>query len=476
MHSFSKDTIAAISTPPGAGGIAVLRISGPEVLTILSRLFVPAKERDFFHFRPRFLHYGHVSDSRGRVLDEVLAVFMPGPRSFTGEDVGEIHCHGGLGVSAALLEAALDAGARPAGPGEFTRRAFMNGRLDLTQAEAVAELISAPSPQGARLAAAKLDGALGRQIRAIRAAVDALRSQVILAVDFPDEEAELLCRDAFARTIEEARTAVRRLLASFERARLWREGALAVIAGRVNAGKSSLLNALLGRERAIVSSAPGTTRDYLEENVNLKGLLLRLVDTAGLRQGGDLVEEEGIRRSRCLAEEADILLFVRDAGEAPHPEERDFLRRHAKKAAEGKLLLVLNKADALERPPCAESAFAQMLGQSPCVVLSAKTGEGLDVLSQAIYQALTAPPGTEVLAEAQAPVQGDIAPNLRQSGLLRQALSELEALAEALREGMPSDMLGVHLDTLAELLDEVSGSSGTEELLDRIFASFCIGK
>ena len=496
MPSYA-DTIAAIATPPGAGGIAILRISGPEAGALLSRLFRPrkraartqAKLQTEFSFAPRHMHYGHVLDSHGERLDDVLAVFMPGPYSATGEDVGEIHCHGGPGVTAALLEAALEAGARLAGPGEFTRRAFLNGRMDLTQAEAVAEIISASTHEGVRLAAAKLDGALAVEVRSVRDALDALRIQVTLTIDFPDEEAELLSRPMFAGTVRECMEAIRRLLSAFDRARLWREGAVAVLAGRVNAGKSSLLNALLGRERAIVSPEPGTTRDYIEETVHIRGIPLRVIDTAGLREGGDVVESEGIRRSRDLAANADILVFVTDVSVPVHPEERDFLSRNISLLREGRLLLALNKLDALEPVLGGETTrgaalargrafLMEALGNDPeaaavslqqCFLLSTKLGSGLDDLTQGLEKALRALGGEELS-------EGDLAPNLRQAQLLREALGDLEELWVALENGHPPDILSVHLESAAYSLASVTGVLDDEGILDTIFASFCIGK
>lgn len=483
-----NDTIAAIATPPGLGGIAILRLSGPDARAVLSTLFLsPEKSRtaEAFVFRPRHMHHGHALDRDGRSLDEVLAVYMPGPGTATGEDVGEIHCHGGAGVTAALLEAALAAGARLAGPGEFTRRAFLNGRLDLAQAEAVAELISAPTREGARLAAAKLDGSLSRAIADLRSSLDALRIQVTLAVDFPDEEAELLDREAFARTAGLGRERIRALLEAFERARLWREGALAVLAGKVNAGKSSLLNALLGRPRAIVSDKPGTTRDYIEESINLKGLPLRLTDTAGLREQSEDVESEGIRRTHGLAAEADILLLVADLGLPPGSDEYEFFRQHEQALRQQHLLLVLNKTDlaptgAVEQwrrdlSDNAPESLDPALRLCPCFPVSARTGEGLDALAEGMRQALT---GSASGGTVSSPLQtgGDAAPNLRQSHLLRQADNELAALERALTDKHPPDILSVHLEAAAACLDEVTGRTDNEELLDRIFSSFCIGK
>ncbi len=460
-----EDTIAAAAGAPGHGGIAVVRISGPKARAVLSAIFAPGRSgraaRDSgFCFRPRFLHHGQALGADGLPVDEVLGVLMPGPASATGEDTAELHCHGGPGIVAAVLEAAAGAGARPARPGEFTRRAFLNGKLDLTAAEAVAEIIHAPTLEGARLARAKLDGALGRAVAGLRAGLDALRVQVTLAVDFPDEDAKLLDAPAFTAGIGAGLAGIADLLAAFDRASLWREGASCLLGGTVNAGKSSLLNALLGRERAIVSPLPGTTRDYIEESVGLGGLPVRLIDTAGLRPTGDLIEAEGMRLTEDLAETAGVVLLVVDAGKGLGPEEEAFLVRRAEALAQGRVLLVWNKIDQSPLPPPAAP---------PCPVLpvSAKTGQGLRELAEAVRA---------VLLRASPPAPGDLAPNLRQADLLRHAQGELLDLQTALASGLPPDILAVHLDTAAELLDEVTGKSSTEDLLDRIFADFCIGK
>ena len=466
----NNDTLAAMATPPGTGGIAVLRISGPAAVRVLERLFVPGaasprSDSGRSPFHPRHLYFGHALDREGQVLDQVLAVYMPGPRSATGEDVAEIHCHGGQGIAAALLESCLAAGARLAGPGEFTRRAFLNGRMDLTQAEAVAEIISASSREGIRLARAKLDGLLGRRIAALRADLDALRQRIILAVDFPDEEGEVFNRPAFAAVLDRTGAEIRALVESFRRARLWREGARAVLVGRVNAGKSSLFNALLGRQRTIVSDQPGTTRDYVEESVSLEGLPVRLIDTAGLRSDGDRVEFEGMDLARRLAEEADCLLLVVDGGEGPAREDWDFLAAHQEALARGRLLLVLNKADC-RREPGAD--LDRLSAICPVFVVSAREGEGLADLARGIRAA--------VQRGGLDSDPGDLAPNVRQADLLETALAELTALAGDLDQGLPPDILGVRLDAAVDALDEVTGSSSTEDLLDRIFSSFCIGK
>jgi tRNA modification GTPase len=476
-------------------------------------------------------------DGGGEVLDEALAVYMPGPASATGEDVGELHCHAGPGICAALLEAAVTAGAVPAGPGDFTRRAFLNGRRDLTQAEAVAELCDARTGTGARLAAAKLDGALGRETARLRGALDDLRLQCVLDADFPEEEAEHLGEAAFSQRVDDCASTLRRLLSAYERARFWREGASAVLTGRVNAGKSSLLNALLGRERAIVSDTPGTTRDYLEESLNLGGLEVRLTDTAGLRAGGGTVETEGMRRACALAEQADLVIFVKDVRDlmndegALYPEERDFLRLHGNRCRSGRLIAVLNKIDTLPCPKAVRKAledFSAALGNvmregprnidgnrekslsgnaertHPGAAGAARAKSGAEQVKRSVAGPAatqkapagvwTVPPcmvvsalrgdGLDVLSEAVRAAltaqgrldPGDAIPNLRQSALMRAALDELNILEEERATGCPRDMLALRLEHAARLLDEVSGASRNKELLDRIFSSFCIGK
>lgn len=497
-----QDTIAATATPPGRGGVAVVRISGPDALAVLGRIFRAGRGATLASpspvMPPRRLVYGVVFDAEGAALDDVLAAYMPGPHSFTGEDVCEISCHGGQGVTAELLSSVLAFGARAAQAGEFTRRAFLNGRMDLTQAEAVAELIEAPTREGVRLARAKLEGALGAAVTRLREQVDSLRIQITLCVDFPEDDAELLSESNFARRLDESISSIDALLAAFDRARLWREGAQAVLAGSVNAGKSSLLNALLGRPRAIVSSSPGTTRDYIEESVNIKGLPLRVVDTAGLRTGGDLVEEEGIRRTGDLARQADLVLLVLDASGERSPEEADFLARHRERFAQGRLLIICNKVDALGGNEAERDAKARAVGnalceaafgkdalhlpaqaedaggtaapgaQWPCFPVSAKEGSGLEALCAALYACL--------VQEGGADMQNDVSPNLRQAKLLEAAKSDLSELARAQARNVPADLLGVHLESAAANLAEVTGFSGTEELYDTIFSTFCIGK
>jgi tRNA modification GTPase len=476
MHHRS-DTIAAIATPLGRGGVGVVRVSGFAAREIGERLFRSARQ-GFAGFRPYRLHHGWVhaplgaeeaaagageaggGPARGAVLDECLAAWMPGPGSYTGEDVLEFQCHGGPAVLGAVLEAALAAGARQAEAGEFTYRAFMNGRLDLTRAEAVAEMVAAPTRPGAQLAAAALSGALAERVRGLRLRLEQLSAGVCLAVDFPDEDIECLSREDFGAGVEAAARDVAELLDAARRARPWREGALVVLAGRVNAGKSSLMNALLGRERAIVCDTPGTTRDFLEEGLDLGGLPVRLVDTAGLRQGRDAAERAGVARSKELIERADLVLLVVD-GSWDLPEED---RTLARDLGPERVLAVLTKSDlpgggAVEW--FEEVAF-------PLVRVSAHSGQGLDRLTQTIRQRIT--------GHDPEPAPGALAPNLRQSEALQKALAELRALQADITAQVPYDLLGVRLETACALLSEITGDLAPDEVLEAVFARFCIGK
>ena len=486
-----SDTVAALATAQGTGGIAIIRISGKEAKTALSRVFTFYAANPISDFIPRHMHYGIVTAPDGSTIDDVLAVYMPGPRSATGEDVAEIHCHGGIAISRAILDAVFAAGVRPAGPGEFTRRAFLNGRIDLTQAEAVAEAIAASTLEGARLARAKMEGALGLAVASLRTSLDHLRVLATVCVDF-DEAAGDTLLETMAETTDETLVRIDSLLASYDRARLWREGASAVLAGQVNAGKSSLLNALLGRERAIVSAIPGTTRDYLEESILVHGIPMRVTDTAGLRTGTDSVEEEGIRRTEQLCEEADVLLLVVDATRGAGVAERAFAERHARQ----RLIIVLNKVDALappqnlplmthngtggdSTPPADEPLhqYAQAVhhtrntlfpdGTGTVLPVSAKLGYGLQALCDALGEAL----------RQDLPAAGsDAAPNARQYRLLCLAREELVALKADMEAGMPVDILCVRLDAAVMHCDEITGVSSNDAILGTIFSSFCIGK
>ncbi len=387
---------------------------------------------------------------------------MPGPNSYTGEDVIEVNCHGGRAVLGAVLEEILNQGARLAERGEFTYRAFMNGRMDLTQAEAVAEMIHAPTRAAMHLAQIKLSGLLGKRISALRSRLEHLRAQLAVAVDFPDDEVECLSPEELIKTSSQVRFEIDTLLAAVDRTKAWREGALVVLTGRVNAGKSSLMNTLLGRSRAIVTDQPGTTRDYLEEPVNLDGLEIRLADTAGLRQTDDVIEAAGLEMGRELMDRADLVLLI---GDGTEPLDQETLST-AKGLDAGKTLAVLNKND-LDGFDLSNGSSLIDLGFET-LDISAKNGHNIDMLCARIRD--------RVLQGAGQPDPDELAPNTRQAKVLGEAATELLSMEQDTRAGIPYDLLSVRLETACNTLSGITGEITSNEVLNSIFDSFCIGK
>lgn len=454
----TNDTIVAIATPPGQGAIGVIRMSGARAGGIARALFHSSRP-GFTEFKPYRLHHGQLRDAAGNFLDEALVAFMPGPGSFTGEDVVELQCHGGGAILRRVVEECLAGGARLAEAGEFSKRAFLNSRMDLTQAEAIMELVGAPTGVAVGLAGSKLEGHLARRIGELRAGLEALRVQLCVAVDFPEDEVECLAPQDLEARVAETRAAMGELADNYDRGRCWRDGALVVLAGQVNAGKSSLMNAILGINRAIVTDIPGTTRDYLEEAVQIDGLPVRLVDTAGLRAALDSVELMGIERSRELLAQADLVLLVIDSELGPGAEDLDLATRT------GNLLVVANKMDLVAGEPA-------WTGESPwkdkelCRVC-AKHGQGVSGLLAAIRR---------MVAATGAPESGTLVPNLRQHTALVCASEELGLLLDELAAGLPYDILSVRLDTACAILAEITGEITSEEVLRAVFDGFCIGK
>lgn len=455
------DTIAAIATPPGAGGIGIVRLSGPRARLILARLFVPRRPRP--DFPSHLLLHGTVRTLAGEALDEVLAVLMRAPHSYTREDVVEFQCHGGFQVLDDVLRQVLAAGARLALPGEFTRRAFLNGRLDLTQAEAVIDLIEARGNIGARLALSQLQGQMGRELEQVRETLLELLARAEVAIDFPEEEQEIMGPDEGRVLLErQVLKPLQNLLARFDAGRLCREGAEVVIAGRPNVGKSSLLNALLREERALVTAVPGTTRDTIEESLSIEGIPVRLVDTAGLREQAGEVEDLGIRRARRKAGEADLVLLLIDGSAALTAEDL----RIREELAGRPLLLLCNKAD-LPQAVTDEECAARLGGLCP-LRISAREHRGLDDLRHAIFAHLA--------RDRQLGPEAGCAPNLRHRQALEHALAEGEKLVAALADGLTIDLVALELQLMLGCLDEILGRCVDDDLLDTIFSRFCIGK
>ncbi len=447
-----KETIAAIATPAGSGGIGIIRISGAKSLEI-ARVFFTGKQKKI---TPYHLHYGWVRDRQGQKIDEVLLAYMPGPASYTGEDVVEIHCHGNPLLLQAVLDLLLSEGCRLATNGEFTKRAFLNGRLDLTQAEAVGELIANEGRGGTQIALHVLQGYLGAKVRELRTGLEKIKAGFCVAVDFPEEDIDIAPLADCVPELRKIRADIDKLLQGYERNRYQREGALVVLAGRVNAGKSSLLNAFLGRERAIVTDIPGTTRDYLEENISLGGLLVRLVDTAGTRQTEDKVENAGISRSQEFVRKADIVLLLIDSQGEPDKEDKALLQS----LPADRIIVVATKKDCVRQAP-------DWVDSLRAVFISSQDGEGITTLEKII---------AERLAGAQPVAEMNFSPNLRQRNLLAQAREELVALERDCLSGIPYDLAGVGLDLAISRLLEVTGEIRSEETLDAIFSQFCIGK
>lgn len=455
---FLDDPIVAIATPPGSGGLAVLRVSGRGALEVADRVFRPGRPgAPMPSSAPTHtVHHGHVM-AGGRAVDEVLMTVLRGPRTYTREDTVEVGCHGGVLVARMVLEAFLAAGARMAVPGEFTRRAFLNGRLDLAQAEAVADLIHARSERAVRAATAQLSGALSRRIEGLREGLMTVLAHVEAHLDFPDEDIAPETGAALEARMEAAMAEARRLVESARNGRLLREGARVAIVGAPNAGKSSLLNALLGVDRAIVSDVPGTTRDTVEDVVTVAGYPVVLVDTAGMRESADAVEREGMRRSREAALGADVVLEVADVTLPPPtvvPVER---------AAGTAWLRVANKCD-LEPDP----GYAAEAGW---IRVSCRTVEGLDELRAAMGASLGG--GT---AAGGLGVGEEWAVSARHQDALRRSLEAMGLALGAMRQGVALDLVAADLRVAAQAVGEVVGKTGTEDLLDRIFSTFCIGK
>ncbi len=460
-HAAESDTIAAIATPLGEAGLAILRLSGPRALPIADSLFRPAGAA---HPRPsasesHTVHYGFI-ERNGHRLDEVLLSVFRAPRTFTREDVVEISCHGGVFLARQILEALLDAGARLAGPGEFTRRAFLHGRLDLAQAEAVADLIHARTDRAAAAANEQLAGTLSRRVNALRDDLLTTLAHCEAHIDFPDEDIAPDTREALLERLGRGLAFTDELLATAREGRLLRRGLRAAILGRPNAGKSSLLNLLLGHDRAIVSPIPGTTRDTIEETANIRGLPVVFVDTAGLRQAVDELEREGIRRTQAAVDAAELVLHVLDRSEPLHPTDREQLDARAGRPR----IVILNKAD----HPRRLEAFSLPDPATPVVELSCVTGAGLEPLKEAILSLAG-------LGRIGADMH-HAAISARHEDALRRTRDATARAADQLRLEAGLELVALDLRIAIQAVGEIVGQTTTDDLLDVIFGEFCLGK
>ncbi len=450
MADISADTIAAIATPPGRGGVGIVRISGPKVATIARALIgaVPPVRR---------ARYASFVDTDGQPIDAGIALYFAAPASFTGEDVLELQGHGGPVVMDLLLRRVVQLGARLAEPGEFSRRAYLNDKLDLAQAEAVADLIDSQTAAAARSAVRSLSGVFSRQVHALVDAITELRLYVEAAIDFPEEEIDFLADRRIAEQLERVLTQCADLRRRATTGRLLRDGLTLVIAGLPNAGKSSLMNALTGQDSAIVTPMPGTTRDLLREQVALDGLPLHLIDTAGLRDAGDVIEQEGVRRARDALAAADHVLWVYDA-------EHDPAGQSLAAAGGSSALpttLVRNKVDLVDETP----GLGERDGIAE-VRLSAKTGDGMDALRAHLK--------TQVCYDGAS--EGDFSARRRHLDAIRRAAERLDDGQRALRDGRAGELLAEDLRLAQQALSEITGEFSADDLLGEIFGRFCIGK
>ncbi|MBE6989684.1 MAG: tRNA uridine-5-carboxymethylaminomethyl(34) synthesis GTPase MnmE [Ruminococcaceae bacterium] len=453
------DTIAAIATPQLPSAIGILRLSGPDTRCLLERVFRAKNGRSMADQPRRAMVYGDLLDREGRIIDHVLCVLFPGPDSYTGEDCAELHCHGSPVVLNEGLAALFAAGARQAKGGEFTRRAFLNGRMDLLQAEAVADLVDAETAEAARNAALQLSGNLSRGVDGIYDDLMALLSRFYAVVDYPDEDIDEDSREQMLDTLRRAENRLAELQATFSRGQVLKTGVPAVILGRPNVGKSSLLNALAGYDRAIVTDVAGTTRDTVEEKIRVGHVLLRLIDTAGIRSAADAVEAQGVARSRDAARQASLALLVLD-GSGPLTDEDEAAIAVAE--AVPHLLVAVNKSDLPRRIDVGRLAdrFDHV------VSVSAKTGEGLAILTDAI--AALYPAGGEA--------QGVLLTNARQADAVSRALESVKSSRAALRIGMTPDVVLTDAEAALHALGELNGRSVREDLVSTIFSRFCVGK
>ena len=460
---FLDDTIAAIATAPGIGGIGIIRVSGPEACDVVNRIFhskqsVPLGER-----QTRTIHYGHIVHPKtGKTLDEVIVVLMKGPHSYTAEDVVEIQCHGGFVSVREILKVLLSEGVRQAEEGEFTKRAFLNGRIDLTQAEAIIDIIDAKTEQSLEVAVNQLDGTLSKYIRALRDELIAMIAHLEVTIDYPEEDIEDVSAQEVRTGLAPILEKMDNLLATAQRGKLLRDGVMVSIIGRPNAGKSSLMNALLREDRAIVTNIPGTTRDSIEEFLTIQGIPVRLIDTAGIRETEDIVESMGVEKARQYLDKADVVVLVIDGSKPLEPEEQELLQLITNRPS----IIFLNKADQAQY--ISKEEIAAMGTFTEIVTISAAQGEGMDEMARVITSLVQ---GGSVQASHEAMLS-----NVRHITLMEQAKVSLDQSILAIDSGMPIDLIVTDIRAAWELLGDITGESLRESMVDELFKRFCLGK
>lgn len=462
MANSEFDTIAAISTPVGEGGISIIRVSGTEAIPVVNGL---VRGKDLSQVASHTINYGHLIDPASQdEVDEVMVSVMKAPRTYTKEDVVEINCHGGLLATNRALQLVLSHGARLAEPGEFTKRAFLNGRLDLSQAEAVMDLIRAKTDESMQVALNQLDGDLSRLIKNLRQDILDVLAQVEVNIDYPEYDAvEEMTSQMLKEKATEVAGHLDALLATAKQGKVLRDGLVTAIIGRPNVGKSSLLNTLLHEDKAIVTNVAGTTRDVIEEYVNVNGVPLHLIDTAGIRETNDQVEKIGVERSKQALASADLILLLLDISREMTSEDRRLIELTADKPR----IVLLNKTDLPAK--FTADQVKELIGDSPMIATSITDHTGVDQLGQQIAYLF--------FEEGVVKKQGDVmVTNARHIGLLHQARAALQDVLDGLAAGMPVDLVQIDMTHCWELLGEITGDSYQDELLDQLFSQFCLGK
>lgn len=452
-----NSTIAAIATPHGTGGISVIRVSGDDSIAICDKIFKAKSGKSLQNAKTHTIHYGNIVEN-GEIIDEILVSVMRAPNTFTREDTVEINCHGGLVVTQKVLLAVLSAGATLASAGEFTKRAFLNGRIDLSQAEAVIDIINSPSSLALSVAANQLGGALSSDINSLRDTILEILAQINVTVDYPEEDIDDVEKSELIEKLEHVKTKISELLETSHRGKLIKDGINTVICGKPNVGKSSILNLLARDSRAIVTDIAGTTRDVIEERITLGNIVLNVYDTAGIRNTDDTIESLGIDKSKECIKNAELVLFVCDTVSGIDDADKEIFNSLDKK----NVIVILNKSDI---GTCGDS---EMFDGYKKVTLSAKTGDGLDELSAAIEEMFNL--GVITAGDNNAIT------NLRHKEALTSALISINAAVNALYDCVPYDMVAIDLTDCASLLGEITGKTVSDEIVDKIFARFCLGK
>ncbi len=448
-------TIAAIATPAGIGGIGIIRMSGDDSLNVIHKIFQPKKESDFKSYT---LKFGYIVDEKQNVIDQVLVSYFKAPKTYTGEDVVEINCHGGSVVAKAILELVLRSGANLAEPGEFTKRAFLNGKMDLSQAEAVMELIHSKTEKESKASLAQLEGFLRDKINEIKTSIVDLLVDIEANIDYPEYDIEEVRREKIVQVLKENGEKLEQLESTFESGKILREGILTAIVGKPNVGKSSLMNRLLKEERAIVTEIAGTTRDTIEEYITIKGIPLKIIDTAGIHETKDIVEAIGVQKSKKALEDADLVFILLDATMDLSKEDEELLKQ-----VEGKKHIVLiNKID------IGNKLNKTMFQDRKVIEISAKTMEGMESLENEVER---------MFQVADINVENEvIVTNVRHKNLIHKANQEIKNAIQSIQNGLPVDMLSIDLQDALQNLGEITGESISEEVVKGIFAKFCVGK